>query len=497
MDESQKWLFEPTFNRSVKVQVKDDRITSDAGVLLLREADHRLGLMESLADQISDPRRADRIRYTICELVRERVYSMAQGYSSQDDVDRLAHDPSFKMAVWDRRGDDVIDERLASQPTQSRLIDILSGSGNREALRNALSDWTLRHLRATGPDRKVRHATVDVDSFPVTVHGEQKGGAYNGHYKDTIYHPLVASLCVGSHYDRIRTGTRLGSGWIHAVLRSGNVHTANGSIRFLRNTIARARTMAQSFDIRFDAGFTSGKDMDYLSDEKVRFYGRLTANSRLDALAGPHLSRPPGRPPKEGYEKIVELGMHCADSWKYPQRLILVVVDQPDRTGQLNLLPRYFFLVTNYRQEQRSGQQILNQYRQRGTFEDRLSEFNQVLGPHLSQADFAENETTFLLALLAYNLSSCLRLELEDESGGCWDLQRFRDFVLKSGGRVVKGSQRLVLYLAAAVSEFWARLSTRIAQWEFPATQASPNGPRRRPWMPPPRHAHLQLVLRE
>ncbi len=66
------------------------------------------------------------------ELLRERVYAMAQGYSAQDDADRLAHDPAFKMAVWDRRGDDVIEERLASQPTQSRLISILAQEDNRE-----------------------------------------------------------------------------------------------------------------------------------------------------------------------------------------------------------------------------------------------------------------------------------------------------------------------------------------------------------------------------
>ena len=55
MGEAQEWLFEPTFNRSIKVRQKDQRLTSDAGVLLLREADHRLGLVESLAQGMTDP----------------------------------------------------------------------------------------------------------------------------------------------------------------------------------------------------------------------------------------------------------------------------------------------------------------------------------------------------------------------------------------------------------------------------------------------------------
>jgi hypothetical protein len=497
MGESETRLFEPTFNGAVKVEVRDDRLTSDAGVILLREADHGLGLIESLSGQLCDPRDPEKIRYTIGELLRERLYAMAQGYTAQDDVDRLAHDPAFKIAVWDRKGDEVLDQRLASQPTQSRLIDILSQQHNCETLRRSLGDWTERHLRAAA-DRPVRQVTIDVDSFPLAVHGQQAGGAYNGYFRETVYHPLVASLCVQGQYDRSRTGGRLGNGFIHAVLRAGNVFTADGSLRFLRNVIQKAQGMAQHFDLRLDAGFTNGSNLDFLTAEKVRFIGRLKTNSRLDALAEPHLTRPVGRPPKEGYEKVVELGPHRADSWKHAQRLILVVIDRPDpRTGQLTLMPDYFFLITNYPPQQRTAEELLEHYRQRGTFEDRLAEFNQAIGPHLSQANFRENEVTFLLALLAFNLSSCLRLELEDDLGGCWDLGRFRDNVLKAGGRVVKHGRRLLVYIAGAVSGFWSRLARRIAQWRFPASLNPPTGPQPRPWTAPPAHAHLHLVLRE
>ncbi len=65
MSEGQKWFFEPTFNRSIKVRQKDQRLTSDAGVLLLREADHRLGLVTSLAKRMTDPRDPAKVRYTL------------------------------------------------------------------------------------------------------------------------------------------------------------------------------------------------------------------------------------------------------------------------------------------------------------------------------------------------------------------------------------------------------------------------------------------------
>jgi len=90
-------------------------------------------------------------------------------------------------------------------------------------------------------------------------------------------------------------------------------------------------------------------------------------------------------------------------------------VDKPDPvSGRLNLLPRYFLLITNWPNALRSGEQVLAHYRKRGTFEDRLGEFNEVIGPHLSSREFVENEVTMLLALLAFNLTSMLRNEFED-----------------------------------------------------------------------------------
>lgn len=397
MGEAQTNVFDPDFNRAIKVQAVDQRLTSHAGAILLRDFDHQLGLTESLADQLHDPRRPDRIRYQPVELIRERIYAMAMGDSHQDDLDRLAHDPAVKMAVWDRPGEEVLNQRMASQPTQSRLIDWLADiKQNREVLRKSLFDWTHRHLRSTGSsDRRVRQATIDIDSFPIQVHGHQQGAHYNGYYQETVYHPMVASFSVGGDYDSTRAGMRLGSGFIHAVLRQGQTHTAHGMRRFVGNVIERAKQMAWSFDIRLDAGYTAGSVMDELTDQGVRFCGRIKKNAVLVRLAEPHLKRPPGRPPAGGYEDVIELGSYQAEGWKHAQRLILVIIDQPDpKTGQLDLLPRYFFLVTNWSQPQRSGERVLAHYRLRGTFEDRLGEFNEAIGCHLSSPNFAENEVT-------------------------------------------------------------------------------------------------------
>lgn len=495
MGEASGWLFEPEFNRAIKVCEQDQRITSDAGALLLREADHRLGLVGSLAERMVDPRDPDNVRYTLVELLRERLYVLGQGYAAQDDVDRLAHDPALRMAVWDRPGERVLDERLASQPTQSRLLDALAATAmNREALRAALSDWVERHVRARrGGDHAPRRGTIDVDSFPIEVHGDQRGAAYNGYYRMKVYHPLVASFSVGGDYDN----PRLGNGFVHAILRKGNAAAAEGVKRFLRTVLAQCRGLAQVLDVRLDAGLTHGDVMDQLTLDGVRFLGRLKSNAVLDRLAEPYLTRPVGRPPKEGYEFAIELGYHQAESWKLPQRLILVVVDYPDpRTGQLALFPRYFFIVTNWKPSELPTWGVVTHYRRRGTFEDRLGEFNQAIKPRFSSPEFRENEAALLLSLLAFNLTSMLRSEVEQVAGNGWDLNRFQRTVLKAGGRVMKGSRRLIFHLAQAAAPLWKPLLRRLQSWRLSPRWFAPAAPAHRVWRPPPAHAHLTEVLR-
>lgn len=499
MGEGRKPMFEPSFNRAVKVRGGQDRLTSDAGVLLLREADHRLSLTQSLASKLYDRRHPDHIRYSLVELLRERLYALAQGYDAQDDVDELAHDPAMRLATWDRPGSRVQNERAASQPTQSRLLVALGNyKPNIERLRETLADWSGRHLRATGTDHTARRITVDIDSFPIQAYGSQAGVRYNGYYREEVFHPLVASYSVGGDYDGFQEGLRLGQGFVHAVLRAGNVHTASGAKRFFQETARKTKQLGYVAEMRFDAGFAEGAILDFLTDEKIPFLARLKANARLQDLAAPHLRRPPGRPPKYGREVLVELGLYQAESWRHAQRLILVIVDCPDpKTGQLLLEPDHFFLVTSYSAQERPAEERLEHYRQRGTFEDRLGEFRQWIGPKLSSQEFSSNEATLLLSLLAFNLANMLRCELEDEAGACWDLGRFQKSVLKTGGRIVKKARRVIVDLAQAVVPFWEQLVARLGRWRLPKRFAVPRRPAYRPFVPPPRHAFLTRIIRE
>jgi len=499
MGERQGWLFEPTFNRSIKLRQADPRISDNAGALLLREVDHRLGLTADLAGELSDPRDPARYRYTQSELLRQHLYAFALGHSRQDDQDVLAHDVAVKLSVWDRPGKRVLDERLASQPSDWRLLDRLSGASNRQALREALAEWVGRHQRASGKGRKVVRGTLDIDPFPIEVHGKQPGGAYHGYYRKRIYHPLVASFSAEGSYE----SRRLGEGFVHAILRRGNAAGAEGMVRFVRNAIRESRSLARYLDVRIDAGLVEGKVLDTIDDERVHFLGRIKRNAVLDRMAEPFLRRPPGRPTAEGDEFAIELGPYQAESWTRPYRLVLVVIDLPDaKTGMRELFPHYFFLITNYSADRKGAWDLLEHYRNRGTFEDRLGEFNAAIGNGLSAGSFEANETNLLLKLLAFNLAGMIRGQLEDASGEGWDLLRVQRTVLKTAARVVKHAGRLLVDISRAAGRLWARVLDRVQRWwRDPAWGRDPKGRRRGPrprrWIPPPSHAHLSLVLRE
>jgi len=378
-------------------------------------------------------------------------------------------------------------------------VDRISTPAQRRALSEALAEWVLRHQRAASGGRKVVRGTLDIDPFPIEVHGSQPGGAWHGHYHRKMYYPLVASFNAEGSYD----SARLGEGFVHAILRRGNAAGAEGARRFVRETIRKARSLATHLDARIDAGLVEGAVLDVFDEEGVSFVGRIKNNRTLDALAEPFLRRSPGRPTQHGDEFAVDLGNYRAASWTRPYRLVLVVIDLPNpKTGLRELFPHYFFLVTNWRVDERSAWALVEHYRKRGTFEDRLGEFNAAVGPGPSADSFEANETSLLLKLLAFNLAGMIRGELEASSGYGWDLKRVQQTVLKAGARAVEHGRRIFVDVAEAAGVLWGHLLDRVKRWWRDDAwgcdaQGRRRGGRARPWVAPPPHAHLRLVLRE
>ena len=186
---TQSVLFPTPFLKPVHAVFDEDEMTSDGGGLLLKAVDERLGLTEALAGCLRDGRQESKVRHSLLDSLRQRVFGLALGYADANDATGLAHDPMHKLLL-DR--DPVSGERLASQPTISRMEN---GVGRAELLSmgTALSEAVLRrHKRRLG--RGARKIVIDFDPTDDPTHGQQQFSFFHGYYDTYCYLPLVGTV---------------------------------------------------------------------------------------------------------------------------------------------------------------------------------------------------------------------------------------------------------------------------------------------------------------
>lgn len=483
MGEVQSTLFALEFNRSIQVEARGDRLTGDAGGLLLREVFSRLELEEFFERNLVDPRHPALTVHPQIELLRTHLLLLAQGWQDADDATTLRNDPVFRLGASNRRGTAPLEtppkwanqpDGLASQPTLSRLVATLSHGGQRQVLREGLLQAAARRLRATRGHR-LRYATLDIDSLPVEVYGTQAGSQYNGHYGVRCYHPLVAVVA--------ETGDLL-----DVRLREGNVHTADGALEFVLPLLDRMeRDLCQVASVRMDAGFPEERLLAGLEQREVGYVARLRKNRRLEKLAAAFVAswEPGPDTPREAFQEL----SYQADSWSRSRRVVAVLQQESDE-----LFPRCFFLLTSWDAEQMPAAALLALYRQRGTAEAHLGELMSGLDPCLSSTrrpkshyrgeepkrryastdPFAANEVRLLLNALAYALVHAVRTLMEKVTGEGWSLRRVMERVLKVPARLLLHSRRIVVVLTPAAAALWARLWRALQSWR---------------WIPPPRPA--------
>jgi len=480
MGEVQGTLFPLEFNRSLKLRSTPESLTAEGGAVLLREVGKRLGLWKLLDKGLSDPRDPDLITHPFGELLRTAVLLAAQGWSRQGDVDFLRHDPAFRMAVSRRRGESPLKTRrhcrepegLASQATLSRLMAALGQPANRTALLQVLCSWAA-HRVGLSPSCPQKEVTLDLDSLPIEVHGHQPGSAHNGHYHCRCFHPLVVSWEFGD--------------FLGGKLREGNVHTSTDALDFILPYLDWARAWARRIWLRMDAGFPSEPFLNKLEERSYRYVARLSSNPRLERMAWPHVDRIADKAEPEDQTHTVELS-YQARSWSRPRRMVLVLEERP-----LELLPHYFFLVTNATQEEEDGLDLVQRYRQRGATEKDYGEWTNALEVALSSTNrpketyrgerprertvpvdsFAVNEAALLLSMVAANLMHAGRLLAQHPNAQLWSRETFRRLVLKAPGRVARSSRYVTLWIQERWAAHWSRIGGVLQH--FPSARGSPS----------------------
>jgi Transposase DDE domain group 1 len=416
--ERQEQPFELSFNGRLRVDFQGARVTSDGGLLLVRELDERLGFGELIERHLTDGR-AKNTQLPLADLVRQSVYSRLAGYEDVNDAERLSQDPAFRLI-----GSEKVLERGAALTSrlQSFETELLTQAENLAGLAVLNRELVAKGETIASPRRVV----LDMDSTEIPVYGRQEQGAYNGHFESTCYHPLLLFN---------------GQGDCLAVkLRPGNVHSAEDWEELLLPEIDRQQAQGKEVAVRGDAAFAKPELYESVEKREAKYAIRLPANDNLERKIAQLLTRPVGRP---SYKPVVRYKsfLYQAASWNRARRVVAKV---KFHFGEL--FPRVGFIVTNFRTSSRA---VVRFYNKRGTAEQWIKEGKQAVAmTRLSCHRFRANEVRLWLSVIAYNLGNLWRRLALPAAVANWSLTSLQQRLVKTGGRLIKHARYYWLLLA-------------------------------------------------
>lgn len=365
----------------VQVEFVEEQLSSDGGLLPLREFDDRLGWTEGFAGQIRDGRQGH--THAIAEMVRQRVFGILAGYEDQNDHDTLRSDGIFKL-VAGRQPDD---RDLASQPTLSRLENAVAAS---DLLR--LEEWFLEQFIRSFAEPPAE-LTLDIDVFDDPTHGQQQLTFFHGFYEQYQY---LARVITCAENDLV----------VFPVLLHGTAHASLGAAADLERVIARLRQEWPDvrIHVRADSGFAVPAF--YLTCEQLRtdYTVGLALNAVLQRETAELLAAAVATWEQTGQpQRLFTTFDYQARSWPQPRRVVVKCEAHAQGTNRRAV-------VTN-----RPGAPILPQgvyedYADRGESENRNKELKcELAADRLSDHRYLANAFRLMMHTLAANLLVRLR----------------------------------------------------------------------------------------
>ena len=364
-------------NRQIKINFSGGELSSDAGLLLIKEFAAKIGFSKLIKNKFKTNDKSVRF-HKDNENLMQMIYQIIAAYFEDDCADELTHDPVFQ-AILDKNA-------LASQPTLSRFFNRM----DEDTLRQ-FDDIDQRLRDIVYSIKHPEHILLDLDSTLLGTYGHQEGEGFNFHYQAHGYHPL---LC----YDGL-TGDLL-----KAELRNGNLHCSNDAEKFIEPLLKEYMDRCMKTYLRGDSGFSSPKLYKTCECNGCSYAIRLKQNNSLIALAADKDEDLYKSTKGDQISYAVTYGefMYQAGSWDYPRRVVFKI-EKP--YGQM--IHMYTFIVTNMDME---PYQIIQFYCGRGKMENFIKEGKNGFDfASVSSRSKVVNANRMRIHMLAYNLFNWFR----------------------------------------------------------------------------------------
>jgi hypothetical protein len=414
-------------------------VTSDAGLLLLAQADHKLGLTKRLAEQILDRRQTAKVVHPVVELLRERIYAICAGYEDANDLEQLCADPALLLCC-ERR----LSETLGSQPTISRFENSVD---KKDLLCLAL---TLAQVVIAQLPKNTRSVVLDVDATDDACHGQQEGEHFNAYYDAHCYLPLYVHVTGQDGRQRL----------LAALLREGNAASKVGLFALLRRAIwlLRCRFPAVKITLRADSGFGDGQVLAFCRAQGLAYTLAISSNPRLRTHTAALEQQVLRQVRRTGEElRCFTAFLYQADSWSHLERVVAKV-----ETVQAQINVR--FVVSSRRGQ--DPKRVYRFYCARGDRENRIKETkNDLCAGRTSCHRFLANQLRLLLHAAAHVLVCALQEALIGTRLARAQAGTLRLKLIKLGAEVECSCRRVWFHLPAAcpVQDLWSCVCGRFA----------------------------------
>ncbi len=431
----------PFGGKTISANFDGGSLSSDSGLLLLREVDRKLGLTSRLASCVTDSRASGRVKVTVAEMLCQRVLGIAAGYEDCNDHDTLKSDPMLKLASGRAP---ISGKDLASQPTLSRFENSISST---ELWR--MSEVLLEIFVGGHRNKKVSCLVIDADATDDPAHGQQQFEFYHGFYGCHCYLPLLVYVTADDGEQEL----------VASVLRAGNVHAGHRLVSVLKRIVPRLAEAFPGAEIVFrgDAGMARPAVYDFCEDAGIGYVISLPKNSRLLEL-GQDVVRDARAIYEESGEKVRHFGefRYAAESWRRQRRVVMKaeITDKGEN-------PR--FVVTNIRDV--LSEDLYEFYIGRGDVENRIKELkDDLLSGRTSCHSFAANQFRLILHTAAFVLLQALRGLLAGTAFANAQASTLRSRLLKVGVRVRETTRRVWLMMPTSypLQDLWMCIVSRL-----------------------------------